>query len=95
MAVIDLLEAIEVEIGHCERAPAALTLQHGVLQSVGQQRAVGQVGEQVVMRDALELLLLRLERGDVGDDRVAAEPVVGQGGLDAHDAWRFMVAGQA
>ena len=53
-----------------------------MLQTVGQQHAVGQVGEQVVMRDAFELLLLCLERGDVGDDRVAGEPVLGKGGRD-------------
>ncbi len=42
VAVIDGLEAIQIQIGHCQLSSPSLGLRHGLVQTVGQQHAVGQ-----------------------------------------------------
>jgi hypothetical protein len=69
--IVDRLEAIEVEIDHRQRLPAALRLGNRVPQAVAEQRAVGQAGEDIVIGVALELAQMRLGGGDVGEERDA------------------------
>ena len=67
--IIDLLEAIEIEIRDGQQLSASLALQHGLMQTVGQQYAVGQSGEHVKMCEMLELPLMFLGRADIGGQR--------------------------
>ena len=69
IGVVDGLEAIQVEIGHRQQLAAALRLHHGLVQAVGQQHAVGQVGQRIKVGNVFKLLLVLLERGDVGEQR--------------------------
>ena len=69
-AVVDRLEAIEIEVEHREqriaqRAPGALKQ---VLQPVEEQRAVREIRERIVERLVLQLLLGLLALGDVARD---------------------------
>ena len=69
-AVIDRLETIEIEVEHREpriaqRAPGAVKQ---VLQPVEEQRAVREIGERIVERLVLQLLLGLLALGDVARD---------------------------
>jgi hypothetical protein len=57
-AVVDRLEAVEVEVAHGQQAPVALGARQGLRQAVGQQRAVGHAGQRVIVRQALELLFV-------------------------------------
>ena len=57
--VVDDLEVVEVDEHHRDRARVALR-EHRLLQAVVEQVAVGQPGERVVVRLALELLLVAL-----------------------------------
>ena len=63
--VVDPLEPVEVEVQHGEwSAPAGRLLQR-VVQAVGEQRPVGEIGERVVERLVRELVLELLALGDV------------------------------
>ena len=64
--VIDGLEAVEVQVAHGDGRPMATGLNQALPEPVRQQNAVGQVGQGVKVRHALQLNLLRLEFGDVG-----------------------------
>ena len=63
--VVDPLEAVEVEVEHGERSAPAGRLLQRVVQAVGEQRPVGEVGERVVERLMRELVLELLALGDV------------------------------
>ena len=67
LRVIDGLEAVEVDIDHGQALATALSAGHGLVQAIGKQDSVGQRGQRVVMRDALELALMLLLRRDVGE----------------------------
>ena len=54
-AVVDRLEAVEVEHEHARAVPAALGAGHGLVDALGQQRAVGELGQRVVEGEALQL----------------------------------------
>ena len=76
-AVVDGLEAVEVQIQHRERrvthrAPRAV---EEVLQAIEEQRAVGQVRELIVKSAVLQLLFGRLAVGDVARDSERAHDV--------------------
>ena len=73
-AVVDRLEAIEVEIQHGEQGFAqrpATPVKH-VLQPVEEQRAVREIGERIVERPVLKLLFRLLALGDVARDAVGS-----------------------
>ena len=76
-AVVDRLEAIEIEVQHREQRPAqrAPRAVKQVLQAVEEQRAVRQAGERIVERLALELRLGLLALGDVARDAERADDV--------------------
>ena len=68
--IVDVLEAVEVEEQHRELAAPAMRAGDRLSDAVGQQRAIGQAGQRVVVRhvhDALvgeaPLLDLRLQLG--------------------------------
>ena len=67
--VIDRLETVEVEIRHGQHVVAALRLRHRLPHTVGEQHAIGQRRQGVVMGDVFELALVLLERRDVGKER--------------------------
>ena len=76
-AVVDRLEAIEIEVEHREqriaqRAPRAVKQ---VLEAVEEQRAVREIGERIVERLPLKLLLDLLALGDVARDPEGADDV--------------------
>ena len=66
-AVIDALEAVEVDEEHCDQAAAADRSGERLLQSVKQQGAVGQAGEQVVGGFVLQARGDRERLGDVAE----------------------------
>jgi len=57
VTVVDRLEAVEVEIHDGEPCPPTLRHHHALLQAVGEQAAVGEPGQRIVVGDALELLI--------------------------------------
>ena len=63
--VVDGLETIQIQKHHCQALMGALGVRHGLLQTVNQQHPVGQPGQHVEMRHALQRGLLHLERRDV------------------------------
>ena len=69
-AVVDGLEAIEIEVEHREGRGAERPLRalKEVLQAVDEQRSIRQIGERIVERLPLQLLLGLLARGDVARD---------------------------
>ena len=68
VAVVDLLEAVEVEVGHRQKLCMALHVVHGLVQPVCQQHPVRQVGERVKVRQVLQLLFVFLEGSDVSEE---------------------------
>jgi hypothetical protein len=66
--VIDRLEAVEIEIANRQHCPVAFGLRHRQLQAVGEQHAVGQLGQRIEMRQVFEALLVLLDQRDVGED---------------------------
>ncbi len=63
--VVDPLEPVEVEVEHGERSAPAGRLLQCVVQAVGEQRPVGEVGERIVEGLVGELVLELLALGDV------------------------------
>ena len=60
-----VLKPFEIEIGDGQQRIAPLRLRHRLVHAVGEQRAIRQRRQHVVMRDVFELLLVFLDRGDV------------------------------
>ena len=54
-AVVDRLEPVEVEHEHGGQVPAASGAGDGLVDALGQQRAVGEIGQRVVEGEALQL----------------------------------------
>ena len=67
IAVVHILEAVQVEQQHRNVLAAALGLLHRQLQLVPEPGAVGQARERVVVRQVFQLPLLGLFFGDVGE----------------------------
>ncbi|OIQ79069.1 hypothetical protein GALL_392110 [mine drainage metagenome] len=82
--VVDLLEAIQVEVAHGQqRAGVALAMGDGLAETVGKQHAIGQPGQHVVVRHHLQRLLLVLALGDIRkqpDEVQGAAVIIVQGG---------------
>ena len=74
-AVVDGLEAVEVDEQHGQRLAAALVAGQRLAQAVLHQAAVGQAGEGVVVGRLVELFLLLLVLRDVAGDAVDAQLV--------------------
>jgi hypothetical protein len=55
--VVHCLEAVQVHEQQRHRAVMAAHLEHGLLQPVSQQQAVGQAGEHIVVGEVLQILL--------------------------------------
>ena len=69
VAVVDVLETIEVDHRHGERFAAALGLGDGPLEAVGEERAVGQAGQGVVRGLVLQQVLPLQPVADVAPAR--------------------------
>ncbi|MNE61504.1 hypothetical protein D3C80_1567230 [compost metagenome] len=69
MAVVDFLEAVEVQIDHRQMLAVPVGHRHCLLHAVGEQQAVRQAGQGVVVGDVLKLLLPCLHRRDVVEQR--------------------------
>ena len=57
-AVVNRLEAVEIEMAHGHQAAVALGARQGLCQAVAQQHTVGYAGQRVVMRQMFQLLLV-------------------------------------
>ena len=78
--VVEGLEAVQVQIDHRHLVLVLRGLAHGDQQAVGQQAAVGQTGQGVVLAQALYLALLLAQRAQVGRDAgVALQAPAGVG----------------
>ena len=66
VAVVDALEAVQIERHHRQPRFAPQRLRHALLQAVGQQTAVGQLSQGIVVSHLLELALMGFLRGYVG-----------------------------
>jgi hypothetical protein len=77
--VVDRLEAVQVQEHHADAVLPALALHDRLLQAVGQQHAVRQPGQQVVVRDVLQLVLVLLHQRDVGEQRRRTAPMMPSG----------------
>ena len=64
-AVVDLLEPIQVEEHHRHHASVPTRPGQRLLEAVHEQRAVGQIGEHIVMRDVLQAFLNGHAFGDI------------------------------
>ena len=64
--VIDALEAIKVKIDDRQRLGAPLGTGHALVQTIREQQSIGQTGQGIKVRHVLQLVLVLLERGDVG-----------------------------
>ena len=68
--VVDVLEMVQVKEQHGQRTAPRLLLFNVALGALRQERTIGQIGEGVEMREALDAVLrLALER-DVAEQRV-------------------------
>ena len=88
MRVVDGLEAVEVdeEHGGARGRPVGAAAGEGLLDALGEQRAVGQVGERVVLGVVLQLGLEPHPFGDVPAVEDEAAVVAVDGGLDVEPA---------
>jgi hypothetical protein len=68
-AVVDHLEVIQIE--HQQGTAALLSLRRSqrLLGAVGEQQAVGQIGQRIVVRQANQFVFRVLDRADVGKHR--------------------------
>ncbi len=75
-AVVDVLEAVQVEHHHRDQLPGAARLRHRLLHPVAQQVAIGQAGERIVVGKIFDAALLHLALGDVLHDAAQDDRVV-------------------
>ena len=68
IAIIDVLEVIQIEADNGKYVAAPCGLSHGVMKAVAQKRAIRQTGKDVILRDSPEGLLMLLVGGDVGEE---------------------------
>jgi hypothetical protein len=66
-AVVDRFETVQVQVGHGGQGVVALGLGQGHLHAVGEQAAVGQLGQGIVVGQVLQVALALLDVGDVGE----------------------------
>ncbi len=89
-AVVDRLEVVDVEEENGQLPAIASAARQGVVDAIGEERAVGQAGQPVVERLELQLALETDPSGDIADDhdrgRAAREHHVGDVELDIDDA---------
>lgn len=71
--IINRLKSIEIEEDDRNIMLMALGMFHCQLQPVHQQQAVWQLGERIVVRDLLQLMLMLFVSGDIGKDRDIVE----------------------
>ena len=77
MAIVDRLEAVEVDHAHRQRLAGAVGVGDRLAQAVVEQAAVGGAGERVEIGDAVELLFLALEPADVREGgHVVQQPAI-------------------
>jgi len=63
--IIDVLEIVEIEQRHGRQPPVAVRLDHGLLQAVVEDVAIGQDGKRIVMHQKVQALLGLLALGNV------------------------------
>ncbi len=87
-AVIDVLEAIQIEEQDCAEAAGLFAVQQGGLKPALEQYSVGQAGERVMMGLIVEARLGVFEAGNVGEDgdEVGQEVVFVAHGTDGQPA---------
>ena len=64
-AVVDELELVQIHQRHRDRRLMPLRLSQCLVEAIGQQRAVGQTGQRIVVRLVQELLLEELAVGNI------------------------------
>ena len=79
--VVDLLEAVEIQAQHGDRALLA-GADERLLQALGQQYAIGQIGERIMVRHVGDFGFVAMPLGEVADrvDLVAAQSRCGRAG---------------
>jgi len=77
VAVVDRLEAVQIHEADRQPVAAALRLGDGLPHALGQQHAVGEVGERVVVRHLRQAVFLRLHHRDVGEHRDVVAHIAG------------------
>ena len=55
--VVDVLEVVEVELQHRHRPPVAPRLRHREAETIEEQRAIGQLGQEIVVRQPPDMVL--------------------------------------
>ena len=68
MTVVDAFESVQIEETDGAAVSAAFGVQYGLLQTIGEQTAVGDAGQGIVVGDPVQLGLMLLELGDIGKD---------------------------
>ncbi|MNI31681.1 hypothetical protein D3C73_855690 [compost metagenome] len=68
-AVVDHFEVIQIDQQQRTAALVDLCRRQGLLGAVGEQQAIGQVGQRIVVREVLEFVLRVLDLADVGEHR--------------------------
>ncbi len=61
--IVDVLEIVEIDEQYCQLVLVAVCLRDGLLDTVLQQHAIGQVGQCVVMRHVTNLFFCLLALG--------------------------------
>ena len=67
IAVVHILEPVQVELQHGHAFAAAARLHHRVFELLAKPQAVGQPGERIVVGQKLQALVLRLLAGNIGE----------------------------
>ena len=67
MAIIDVLEAVQIDVRQRQTLAVAPHALHRLSQPIGQQHAIGQTGQRIIMGDLLEPTLVLLLHADVGE----------------------------
>ena len=73
--IVNRLETIQIEVGHGQDLPVAARMNHRLMQPVGEQHAIGQGRQHVVVRNLLKLLFVLLDRSNVGEERNVLQDV--------------------
>ena len=65
VAIVDILETVEIDVTNGQQLAAALRKRNGLPQAVGKQAPIGNAGERVVVGDMAQLGLMLLEISDI------------------------------
>ena len=92
VAVVHVLETVEVEQQHSDVLATGSRLQHSLLQLVAEPRAVGQPRERIVVRQKLQPLLLHLFFRNVGEHAHVVRDLPGRvaHGRQGHVLWKHL-----